>query len=137
MTTTFRLCSRAALLGLSCLLTANAAGAESRPFRGSFDSVAHPTAVDTNGDGQSGLFAVGEGRSTAGRATRQGWLEFLPWDGVTFCGPTHVLVGYRKSKAIERLNWGLQGNPERESNHRAAQHQCTGQWQYAPPQWLD
>lgn len=84
-----------ALLGVFGLALAESASARTARFRASFDATVHPTAVDSNGDGETAVFAIWRGRSNLGPAALDAWAEFLPWDGQTFCGPTDVQLVYR------------------------------------------
>jgi hypothetical protein len=95
-----------ALLSLLFVVVAGAASAESVLIRATLEESFHPTAVDTNADGQAAGFGVGQGRSTLGPVTREGWVETLPWDGVTFCGPTHVQINYRFAESSFRFKDG-------------------------------
>lgn len=88
-----RIC--ALLLGSSFLLVAAIANAESKLYHARFTGSASPTGVDTNGDGEAATPGASQGRSNLGAFTTQSWDELLPWDGQTFCGPTHVQLQYR------------------------------------------
>jgi hypothetical protein len=96
----------AALLSLSMLGLTQAAFAETVRFRASLDATAHPTAVDSNGDGEVAYFGIWEGRSNLGPVSQEGLAEFLPWDGATFCGPTNVEVAYRFAEYALRFKDG-------------------------------
>jgi hypothetical protein len=97
--------SVAALLLLT-LAPSSAAWAETVPFRVKLESTAHPTAVDSDGDGETALAIVGGGRSNLGPVSQESWIEFLPWDGATFCGPTHVQIAYRFAENSFRFGDG-------------------------------
>jgi hypothetical protein len=91
---------------LVMLCSAELASAEGFRLRASLDSTFHETAVDTNDDGEGAFFVVSAGRSNAGPVTQEGWVEFFPFDGVTFCGPTHVQVTYRYADGVFRFKDG-------------------------------
>jgi hypothetical protein len=93
-------------ISLILFVMAGAASAESVFFRGTLEESFHPTAIDSNADGESANFGVGQGRSTLGPITREGWVEVFPWDGATFCGPTHVQINYRFAESSFRFKDG-------------------------------
>jgi hypothetical protein len=86
---------RRILLAGAALLLATAASAETRPYRGAFDSVGFPGTFDANADGSAAVHGIGYGRSNLGPTTIDAWSELLPWDGSSFCGPTHLLLQFR------------------------------------------
>jgi hypothetical protein len=94
------------LISLLLGVMAETASAESVFVRATLEESFHPTAVDTNADGQTAGFGVGQGRSTLGPVSREGWVETFPWDGVTFCGPTHVQINYRFAESSFRFKDG-------------------------------
>lgn len=81
-----------AAAGLALVASANA---ETRILRGQEVGTAHQPGADLNGDGELMTLARSTARSTVGRVTGEGTIELTPWDGVSFCGPTHVLLRYR------------------------------------------
>lgn len=83
------------LLGLLAFGSAQTALAGDVRLRARIESTGHPTQVDPNGDGETGVFTVEHARTNLGPATSENWSKFLPWDGVSFCGPTHVLRVWR------------------------------------------
>jgi hypothetical protein len=108
MTATIWLRLRAALLSSCLLLPATVTSAETIPFHAKLQETSHPTAIDTNSDANPAIFVLAEGKSNLGRTTRHGWVEVLPWDGATFCGPTHVLIDYRYGESVFRFLDGSQ-----------------------------
>lgn len=98
--------SGAVLVTLVVIGMAEMVSAEEGHLRMSLEQVFHPTAVDTNGDGQTSHFFVSHGRSNLGPVTHEGWAEFLPFDGASFCGPTHVQLAYRFADGVFRFRDG-------------------------------
>ena len=80
-----------------------AASTKSVFLRATLESSSHPTAVDTGSDGQTAVFVVAQGRSNLGPVSREGWVELLPFDGSSFCGPTNVQVQYRFAETALRF----------------------------------
>jgi hypothetical protein len=95
--------SCAALFCLITLFVAGIAGAETRSVNGAFAGSFHPTGVDSDADTNAGVALSSSGRTALGSATREGWVEVLPFDGVSFCGPTHVLLQYRFVDVVTRF----------------------------------
>jgi hypothetical protein len=95
-----------ATLALLVLGFASAAHSEDIRIRGTFEATVHPTGLDSNGDGEGSFFVPSQGRTNFGAATREGWVEALPWDGATFCGPTHVQINYRFLESTLRVKDG-------------------------------
>ncbi len=59
--------------------------AAERPFKSQFSGWALGTALDTNGDGVTGGHTWSKGKSNLGSFEGGGFVEGLPWDGVSFC----------------------------------------------------
>jgi hypothetical protein len=74
---------------------ATGAAAETRPLRGSFAGTGHDSGLDLNGDRQVASVPESTGPSSVGRSHNEGVLELNPFDGVSFCGPTHIVLSYR------------------------------------------
>lgn len=85
---------RVLVITTSLVLVASA-NAETRILRGHTVGTAHQPGADLNGDGELMTVVQSTGPSSVGRVTGEGTLEVHPWDGVSFCGPTHVLLRYR------------------------------------------
>jgi hypothetical protein len=95
MTTSFGLRVRVLALGLGALAVATVAAAETRPLRGSFAGTVHDSGLDLNDDGQVASVPESSGPSSVGSAVNKGVLELNPFDGASFCGPTHLALTYR------------------------------------------
>jgi len=83
------------VLALVAASFATGAAAETRPLLGSFAGTTHDSGLDLNGDGQVASVPESTGQSSVGKIHNQGVVEFHPFDGVSFCGATHIALSYR------------------------------------------
>ena len=98
-------------IGLAVVLISTVAAAEGNPLEGEvsgrFSGWALETAVDGNDDLTTASHTATAGTLRPGGAFESGGLsEFLPFDGVSFCGPTDVEVFYLRSASVFRFKDG-------------------------------
>ena len=75
---------------------------------GEFSGTATQSQIDVDGDGDTATAAstAWQGNSSLGEIASWAVSDFLPWDGVSFCGPTAVTVVYSVASAVIRFESG-------------------------------